>query len=70
MAGYKTHQLEHDHEKNDRNGMVHDDPNAKRVAKSASGVLVWHFTDAGAFEFACLIPGHREAGMTGRIVVE
>jgi uncharacterized cupredoxin-like copper-binding protein len=50
--------------------MTHEDPNAKRVATKASGDLVWHFTTPGEFEFACLIPGHREAGMTGKIVVQ
>jgi len=25
---------------------------------------------AGTFEFACLIPGHREAGMLGKVVVK
>ena len=49
--------------------MVHEDANAKRVATKASGDLLWRFTAAGEFEFACLIPGHREAGMTGKIVV-
>lgn len=50
--------------------MQHDDPNAKRLAARTSGDLVWRFTKAGEFDFACLIPGHREAGMTGRIVVQ
>lgn len=49
--------------------MAHDDPNAKRVAPKSNGDLLWLFTQAGEFEFACLIPGHREAGMTGKIVV-
>lgn len=50
--------------------MAHDDPNAKRLGAKASGDLVWKFTQAGEFDFACLIPGHREAGMTGKIVVK
>lgn len=50
--------------------MKHDDPNAKQVATKAKADLVWRFTKAGEFDFACLIPGHREAGMTGRIVVK
>ena len=49
--------------------MMHDDPNAKRVDSMANADLLWHFTSAGEFAFACLIPGHREAGMTGKIVV-
>lgn len=50
--------------------MEHDDPNAKRVAIKKTGELLWHFTKAGTFEFACLIPGHREAGMHGTVVVK
>lgn len=50
--------------------MEHDDPNAKRLAPSKSGDIVWRFTKAGEFDFSCLIPGHREAGMTGKIIVK
>jgi uncharacterized cupredoxin-like copper-binding protein len=50
--------------------MAHEDPNAKRLGPKESGVLRWRFTQAGIFEYACLIPGHREAGMVGTIVVE
>ena len=50
--------------------MEHDDPNAKRLAVSAHGELLWRFTKAGTFEFACLIPGHYEAGMHGTITVK
>jgi uncharacterized cupredoxin-like copper-binding protein len=50
--------------------MEHDDPNAKRVAMSERGELLWRFTKAGQFEFACLIPGHYEAGMHGKIIVK
>lgn len=50
--------------------MEHDDPNAKRLSPFKSGELVWHFTRRGEFEYACLIPGHLEAGMHGKIVVK
>jgi uncharacterized cupredoxin-like copper-binding protein len=50
--------------------MAHEDPNAKRLGPKEFGVLSWQFTKAGTFEYACLIPGHREAGMVGTIVVE
>jgi uncharacterized cupredoxin-like copper-binding protein len=50
--------------------MEHDDPNAKRLAVSERGELFWRFTKAGEFEFACLIPGHYEAGMHGKIMVK
>ena len=50
--------------------MEHADPNAKRLAPGAHGEILWKFTKAGTFEFACLIPGHREAGMLGKVVVK
>ncbi|MBK1690071.1 copper-resistant cuproprotein CopI [Rubrivivax gelatinosus] len=49
--------------------MQHADPGAVRVAPGASGEIVWQFTEAGSFDFACLIPGHFEAGMVGKVVV-
>lgn len=50
--------------------MEHDDPNARRLKPKATGEIVWRFTNAGTFDFSCLIPGHREAGMTGTIIVK
>ena len=50
--------------------MEHDDPNAKRLAPKKTGEIVWAFTSVGKFDFSCLIPGHREAGMTGKIIVK
>ena len=50
--------------------MKHDDPNAVRVAPGKSGRIVWRFNKAGSFEFACLIPGHYDAGMKGAAVVD
>ena len=50
--------------------MEHDDPNGKRLAPNDSSEVVWRFTKAGTFEFACLIPGHYEAGMKGTIGVK
>lgn len=50
--------------------MEHDDPNAKRVAPKKKDEIVWKFTKAGTFEYGCLIPGHREAGMIGIIIVK
>jgi uncharacterized cupredoxin-like copper-binding protein len=49
--------------------MEHDDPNAVTVEPGKTGELVWRFTRAGNFDFACLVPGHFEAGMRGRILV-
>ena len=35
-----------------------------------SGGMVWQFGKAGSVDFACLVPGHMEAGMTGKVTVE
>jgi uncharacterized cupredoxin-like copper-binding protein len=50
--------------------MEHADPNAVRLSPFASGAILWKFTTRGAFEYACLIPGHLEAGMRGTVVVK
>jgi uncharacterized cupredoxin-like copper-binding protein len=49
--------------------MEHDEPWMAHVAPGETGEIVWHFNRAGDFAFACLIPGHHEAGMVGRIRV-
>ena len=50
--------------------MEHDDPNAKNLEPNAKSEILWRFSKRGTFEYACLIPGHREAGMTGKITVK
>ncbi len=50
--------------------MEHDDPNGKRLAPKKADEIVWKFTKPGEFEYSCLIPGHREAGMIGTVVVK
>jgi uncharacterized cupredoxin-like copper-binding protein len=49
--------------------MEHDDPNAIRLEPGHRGEIVWTFTNAGTFEFACLIPGHYESGMHAAVQV-
>jgi uncharacterized cupredoxin-like copper-binding protein len=39
------------------------------VGPGRTGEIVWTFNRAGEFDFACLVAGHYEAGMTGRITV-
>ena len=51
-------------------GMEHDDPNGKRLAPMKTDQIAWRFTKVGEFECSRLIPGHREAGMIGTIVVK
>lgn len=49
--------------------MEHDEPYMAHVAAGKRGEIVWQFNRTGEFEFACLIPGHFEAGMRGTIKV-
>jgi len=62
--------LKHMKEMEKNPDMEHDDPNARRVKPKKTAEIVWQFTKAGTFDFSCLIPGHRQAGMVGTIVVE
>lgn len=50
--------------------MQHDDPNGKSLEPKAKSEILWRFSKRGTFEYSCLIPGHREAGMTGTITVK
>jgi uncharacterized cupredoxin-like copper-binding protein len=50
--------------------MQHADPNRLSVDPGKTGALIWQFTRAGTFDFACLQPGHFEAGMRGKITVK
>jgi uncharacterized cupredoxin-like copper-binding protein len=49
--------------------MEHDEPYMAHVAAGKTGGIVWKFNRAGEFDFACLVPGHYEAGMVGKITV-
>ena len=49
--------------------MEHDDPNAVRLGPGEKGSIIWTFSNAGAFEVACLMPGHYEAGMRSPVAV-
>lgn len=49
--------------------MEHDEPYMAHVAAGKTHNLIWTFNRAGEFDFACLIPGHYQAGMVGKITV-
>lgn len=49
--------------------MEHADANMVTVAPGKTGEIVWQFTKAGKVNFACLQPGHYEAGMKGVVSV-
>ncbi|MEJ8814058.1 cupredoxin family protein [Variovorax ureilyticus] len=50
--------------------MEHADSNMAHVKPGKAGEIIWQFTKAGEFEFACLQPGHFEAGMVGKVLVK
>ena len=50
--------------------MEHSEPYMAHVAPGESGEIVWQFSTPGEFGFGCLIPGHFDAGMKGRVMVD
>ena len=51
-------------------GMEHDEPYMAHVAPGKTGSIAWTFDRPGDYMYGCLVPGHWEAGMKGRITVE
>ncbi len=49
--------------------MEHDEPSKLTLAPGKEGQIIWQFTKAGSVNFACLMPGHYEAGMKGTVQV-
>ncbi|MDO8249600.1 MAG: cupredoxin family protein [Rhodoferax sp.] len=49
--------------------MEHAEANMVTVGPGQTGEVIWKFTKAGAVDFACLHPGHYDAGMKGAIKV-
>jgi uncharacterized cupredoxin-like copper-binding protein len=50
--------------------MQHSGPNMASLAPGERGQLIWKFTHAGVVTFACLQPGHLDAGMRGSVGVQ
>lgn len=50
-------------------GMEHDEPYMAHVAPGKTETMTWEFTKAGEFYYGCLVPGHFEAGMLGKLTV-
>lgn len=49
--------------------MEHAEPNMVTVAPGKTGEVIWQFTKSGTVDFACLQPGHYDAGMKGAVKV-
>jgi uncharacterized cupredoxin-like copper-binding protein len=65
-----AHNAHHKIEMEKHPGMIHDEPNAQSVEPGSQVEILWRFSKPGTFEYACLIPGHYDAGMHGKIVVK
>jgi len=50
--------------------MEHDEAYMAHVEPGKTGEIIWLFNRTGEFDFACLIPGHYQAGMKGKIRVK
>ncbi len=50
--------------------MEHAEDNMVSVAPGQSGDVIWQFTRSGKVLFACLQPGHYDAGMKGFVAVD
>lgn len=50
-------------------GMEHDEPYMAHVAPGKVETMVWQFTRSGEFHYGCLVAGHFEAGMVGKVKV-
>jgi uncharacterized cupredoxin-like copper-binding protein len=50
--------------------MEHDAPYMAHVKPGTTREIVWQFNRAGEFNYACLVAGHFEAGMVGRVIVK
>ena len=51
-------------------GMEHSEPYMAHIASGEHGSIMWKFSEAGEFAFGCLVPGHYDAGMKGKVIVE
>lgn len=49
--------------------MEHDEPYMAHVGPGQTGEIIWTFNRVGEFDFGCLLPGHYEAGMVGKVQV-
>ncbi len=50
-------------------GMQHAEANMITLKPGQRGGLIWKFDQPGSVDFACLVPGHLEAGMIAKVTV-
>jgi uncharacterized cupredoxin-like copper-binding protein len=61
---------QHKHEMEKNPDMQHEEPNGARLKPGEQREILWRFSKAGTFEFACLLPGHYESGMKGVVAIK
>ncbi len=49
--------------------MEHAEPFMAHVPEQSKGEIFWTFDKPGEFHYGCLVPGHFQAGMRGKIIV-
>ncbi|MFS8980820.1 cupredoxin family protein [Cupriavidus necator] len=70
VIGTSSELREHAHLMRDMPMARHAAANQVSLAPGQQGVLIWRFDRSGTVGFACLLPGHYEAGMVGKVTVE
>lgn len=53
-----------------KSGMAHSDPNSILLEPSEVGEVIWTFNGDATLELSCNVPGHRESGMLGPILMD
>lgn len=69
LLGTEKELIEHAEVMKKNPEMEHADDNQITVQPGKSGEIIWRFTKAGKVNFACLQPGHYDAGMKGYVTV-
>ena len=69
VFGTQKDLLDHAEQMKKNPEMEHAEPNMVTVDPGKSGEIIWQFTSAGKVDFACLQPGHFDAGMKGLVNV-
>jgi len=71
VIGDAAEQREHTKEMAEMPDMaMTDEANGVSLAPGETKSIVWQFAGPGTVELACHVPGHYEAGMVSRIIVE
>ena len=70
MFGDPAELKAHAEEMRKQPAMAHHGSGGLTLDGGKSGEMAWKFTNAGEFQYGCLIPGHFEAGMVGTVLVK